>query len=666
MQFGFYCRLSVIAGLGFLAGCQGPFLYQDLDPPRYTFPETGSLVRTVPQEFGPVLRFQSIVFRFNRLQGTPPPVQAWKGAVIASAGLCGADVEQTLGGYPWWLRGIAPAQDGNAAAGYIEAVRITADHFLEWNESYSADVQLWALGELAEIAHGPSKVAAIQRGKRCAHATIEAFNATPWHEYQLRKLRTVDGKQPSGQPSIDLFDKSDRHPWSASRTRPPHRGGLDLPSNHFLYELPPVTPGAAQASLLVVNDQRDYLLPEFPKEGTPAWWRQVTDVWAYGGNDNGEGCRTDELEANILYFEDSYQGPPNHIAIMVPNYLQHLSADSLRDARWMALVYLALADTGTTIWWNKFVHDIERPVTAINRWIDGSWETRVGSPTFPAYPSGHSGFGAAGMAMMELLSEKTDLTIIGRHPDPLSFPMALPGLVRHWESDDKESAWDKIARDSSIARLGVHYELDGWGGEEIGQKIARLVHETVFTTADNPSRDGLGSLDWIPWPEYLAERGGCNFAEMLQAKALNVPPVGGFDGGDIMSVAYASIEPPREMQSTQKNLKTETRPVRAADTGGTKDIQQRNPLQYRVQLMTVADPVSVFSGWKQVVASAYQELEDLEPLIERDVDGGDVTYRLQVGDYSDRPDADALCRRLEAQSVNCIVVEHKVSSIAGT
>ncbi|MGI9503444.1 MAG: SPOR domain-containing protein [Geminicoccaceae bacterium] len=582
--------------------------------------------------------------------------------MIAAAGLCGADVEQTLGGYPWWLRGIARAEDGDAAAGYVEAVRLTASHFLSWTESYSVDVQLWARDELGRIPDGPAKVAAIRRGRLCARSTIDALNDTPWHKYQLDKLRTVDGKQPTGRSSIDLFDKSDRHSWSASRTRPPHRGGLDLPFDHFVYELPPISPGAAQARLLVVDDRREYLLPEFPEEGTPAWWRQVANVWAYGGNDNAEGCRTDELESNILYFEDSYQGPPNHFAIMAPNYLQHLPDDTLRDARWMALVYLALADTGTLIWWNKFVHDVERPVSAINRWIDSAWETRIGAPTFPAYPSGHSGFGAAGMAMMELLSEKPDVTIIGKHPDPMSFPMALPGLIRRWEPDSRESAWDKIARDSSMSRLGVHYELDAWGGERIGQQVARRTHETTFTTADNPSRDGLGSVDWLPWPDYLAEEGGCDFPEILQTRTLNVPAVGNFDGGDLMSVAYASIDPPREQQA----LTRRTRSADMSDVAASGNIRQTSPPQYRVQLMNVADPVSVLNGWKRIFRSAYQELANLEPIIEQSVDGDDVSFRLQVGAYDGRPDADALCRQLEARSINCIVVEHKMKSAVGT
>ena len=644
----------LIATVGALTGCASSTFYQDLTPPRYEFPSLGEVARKTPDELGPVLRFQPIVFRFNRMQRVPPPVQAWKGAVISSAGLCGADVNETLGNYPTWLRGITPAENGDPGAGYVEAVRLTAGHFLEWTDSYAADVQLWAFREMGKIADGPEKVAAIARGKACAEATIETFNSTPWKKYQLLKLRTPNGERPAATTSIALFDKSDRHRWSETRTRPPHRSGLELPSNHFVYELAPIVPGAAQSSLFVVNDRDSYLLPEFPKEGTRDWWRQVTNVWAYGSNDNGAGCRTDELETNLLYFEDSRQGPPSHVAIMAPNYLQHLPQDTTRDARWMAMVYLALADTGTLVWWNKFVHDIERPVSAINRWMDGSWETRVGSPTFPAYPSGHSGFSAAGMAMMELLSEDTDLTIVGRHPDPMHFPAILPGLERRWQSDSKESAWDKLARDASISRLGIHYELDGWGGELIGQRIARYTHQSVFTTADNRSQGDLGSFDWISWSDHLAERGGCDFEQVLQANHPAIPDVGGYPGGDISTIAYQLSEPerPAKKGTDSSSFLNEVK----IDSGNANS--DALDVRYRVQLMAVRDRNNALTGWARIHRAAKEALDGFEPLIERQTVQSGVLHRLLVGNFDERPKADALCRRLTTQSIDCFIVQH--------
>ncbi len=650
------CRIScLVLSLGILTGCSGPIFYQDLIPPRYEFPSVGEVARTTPDELGPVLRFQPVVFRFNRMQRVPPPVQAWKGAVIASAGLCGADVNQTLGDYPAWLRGIVPAENGDQAAGYVEAVRMTAGHFLEWTDSYAADVQLWAVGELGRIPDGPAKENAVARGKACAEATIDAFKESPWKKYQLAKLRTSDGERPAGRTSIDLFDKSERHRWSETRTRPPHRNGFELPASHFVYELSPIVPGAAQSSLFVIDERQDYLLPEFPKEGSAAWWQQVANVWAYGGNDNPDGCRTDDLETNLLYFEDSRQGPPSHVAIMAPNYLQHLQSDTLRDARWMAMVYLALADTGTMVWWNKFVHDVERPVSAINRWIDGTWETRVGSPTFPAYPSGHSGFSAAGMAMMELLSEDADLTIVGRHPDPMHFPNALPGLERRWQSDHAESAWDKLARDASLSRLGIHYELDGWGGELLGQGIAQHTHRSVFTTSDNRSQDDLGSFDWIPWPDHLAARGGCEFEEVLEARLPIVPAVGENDGGRIMSIAYdLETQAPSEPFGNSVSEEMTDAEIRTVET--TPNIVHRP--HYSVQLMAVVDKQNAVLGWDRLRRSHETQLANLEATIE-EVGRSEPLYKLQVGQFSERRGADTLCRQLAVRNVDCFVVERQ-------
>ena len=79
MQFGPHCRLLGIAVLGFLTSCQSPFLYQDMNPPRYSFPTVGGVERAAPDELGPVLSFQPIIFRFNRLQRTPPRSKLGRG-----------------------------------------------------------------------------------------------------------------------------------------------------------------------------------------------------------------------------------------------------------------------------------------------------------------------------------------------------------------------------------------------------------------------------------------------------------------------------------------------------------------------------------------------------------------------------------------------------------
>src|SRR5437660_11898435 len=94
----------------------------------------------------------------------------------------------------------------------------------------------------------------------------------------------------------------------------------------------------------------------------------------------------------------------------------------LQIARLLALVNVAMADTAMSVWESKFYYDFWRPVTGIRESDPGTGPTGAGdgnastigdptfaplgapasnlkgpnfTPPFPAYPSGHAGFGGA-------------------------------------------------------------------------------------------------------------------------------------------------------------------------------------------------------------------------------------------------------------------------------
>ncbi len=99
-----------------------------------------------------------------------------------------------------------------------------------------------------------------------------------------------------------------------------------------------------------------------------------------------------------------------------------MGTDVVELARLLALVNVAMADAGIAIWESKYHYQFWRPVTGIREADPGTGPTglgdgnprRVGDPTFtplgapasnlqgpnftppfPAYPSGHAGFGGA-------------------------------------------------------------------------------------------------------------------------------------------------------------------------------------------------------------------------------------------------------------------------------
>ncbi len=96
--------------------------------------------------------------------------------------------------------------------------------------------------------------------------------------------------------------------------------------------------------------------------------------------------------------------------------------DAVELARLLALVNVAMADAGVAIWESKYLYGFWRPVTGIREASPGTGPTGAGdgnpatigdptftplgapasnltgpnfTPPFPAYPSGHAGFGGA-------------------------------------------------------------------------------------------------------------------------------------------------------------------------------------------------------------------------------------------------------------------------------
>lgn len=122
---------------------------------------------------------------------------------------------------------------------------------------------------------------------------------------------------------------------------------------------------------------------------------------------------------------------------------------------------MALCDAGIAVWNSKFTYNYERPVHYINRNFNPNWKTIMNNPytgvegitpEFPAYPSGHSGFGgAAATILADIFGYNyrfTDYCHEGRaefRGSPRSFNTFIDMAV--------ENAYSRIP-------LGVHFRMD--------------------------------------------------------------------------------------------------------------------------------------------------------------------------------------------------------------
>lgn len=178
-------------------------------------------------------------------------------------------------------------------------------------------------------------------------------------------------------------------------------------------------------------------------------------------------------------------------------------------ARYLALVNLALADSGVAAWDAKYTYNVARPVTFLRNQPetpktndDGTmaikgdqYWTPLGqvssngaipnvTPPFPSYPSGHAVFGAAAFEMIskvlgmdkdkeafDFISDEYNDHTIGddamvRHVDPAHF---ISLRAAEWENAE------------SRIFLGIHWQKDADDGILLGDKIADTIFERALT-----------------------------------------------------------------------------------------------------------------------------------------------------------------------------------------
>lgn len=137
----------------------------------------------------------------------------------------------------------------------------------------------------------------------------------------------------------------------------------------------------------------------------------------------------------------------NRVAIA---YARNQDLSVPRQARLFAMLNVAMSDAGAACWHAKFRTGWwdPRPINAIrDLGLDRNWEPYLGTPLFPAYPSGTSNYsGAAG----EVLAR--------------TFP-------------DDAKMWRARAVEAGMSRLwgGVHWRIDVEQGLEMGRRIGTLV-----------------------------------------------------------------------------------------------------------------------------------------------------------------------------------------------
>jgi hypothetical protein len=184
------------------------------------------------------------------------------------------------------------------------------------------------------------------------------------------------------------------------------------------------------------------------------------------------------------------------------------STDVVQLARLFALVNVAMADAGIAIWESKYHYDFWRPVAGIREADEGGGPTGAGdgnaatladttftplgapasnlsgpnfTPPFPAYPSGHAGFGGALFQILRRFygTDRVAFTFVS---DELNGEtVANDGRVRPF-APRSFSSFSHAEEENGQSRiyLGIHWEFDKTAGISQGRRVADYVFDHVF------------------------------------------------------------------------------------------------------------------------------------------------------------------------------------------
>jgi hypothetical protein len=218
------------------------------------------------------------------------------------------------------------------------------------------------------------------------------------------------------------------------------------------------------------NDIRPFLfaavsdVPTLPPPvlGTSQYDQELAETLRVGGVHSSERTSEQTTDAFFWAYQNSQRG---FVDLAVRLLAEHRPRGGLYvEARIMAELTAALADSAILTWNAKARYSFWRPITAIRASADATWSPLIETPPFPEYPSGHAtdcyvGAGVLEAAFPDLAGPVVYLS--SAHMDPLDhreLPVqpTIYAMGQHAETAPADAPGGRALSFSSLAAAATN------------------------------------------------------------------------------------------------------------------------------------------------------------------------------------------------------------------
>jgi len=279
--------------------------------------------------------------------------------------------------------------------------------------------------------------------------------------------------------------------------------------------LVPIALGAywSECKMFVLESASQFRVPPPPALDSAEYTAAYQEVKRVGGDSMATPTQRtpEQTQIGIYWGYDGTPGlgaPPRLYNQIAAQIAEQMGSDATETARLLALVNVAMADAGVTIWESKYHYDVWRPITGIREADPGTGPTGAGdgnpatigdptwrplgapasnltgpdfTPPFPAYPSGHAGFGAVLFQTLRRFYGTDDIAFtfvsdelngITRDNDGSLRPLVPRTFVTLSQAEEENG--------QSRIYLGIHWRFDKTASIVLGRNVADYVFDHAF------------------------------------------------------------------------------------------------------------------------------------------------------------------------------------------